>query len=123
MSRPISGSRQVASWASTCWRRSPEAGTRCLVALFKARGQILRHRSTDQRYGDSVDHLPEESLDQHPLGDRMGNPPALQVEEVFGVHRTDGCAVAAAQDVVIQDLEDGLGGRLCLFGKQRVAFG
>src|ERR1700686_705759 len=40
MSRPISGSRQVASWASICWRRSPDAGA-WVVSKVSAMSLIL----------------------------------------------------------------------------------
>src|ERR1700681_220720 len=40
MSRPISGSRQVASWASFCWRRSPDAGA-WVVSMVSAIPPIL----------------------------------------------------------------------------------
>src|ERR1700674_763936 len=40
MSRPISGSRQVASWASICWRRSPDAGA-WVVSMVSAIPLIL----------------------------------------------------------------------------------
>src|SRR5437588_1443828 len=92
--------------------RSAVAAARCLVMLVNAGCQLLLHGVTDLGHRDPVEHLAEESLDQHALGDRLGNAPALQVEEVFRVHRTDRRAVAAAQDVVVQDLEDGL--RSCL---------
>src|ERR1700730_2257232 len=40
MSRPISGSRQVASWASICWRKSPDAGA-LVVSMVSAIPLIL----------------------------------------------------------------------------------
>src|ERR1700694_2316237 len=40
MSRPISGSRQVASCASICWRRSPDAGA-WVVSMVSAIPLIL----------------------------------------------------------------------------------
>src|SRR5205807_7568949 len=39
----------------------------------------------------------------------------------FRVYRPDGCAVTAALDVVVEDLEDRLGGRLGLFREQEIA--
>src|ERR1700732_1655856 len=40
MSSPISGSLQVASWASICWRRSPDAGA-WVVSMVSAIPLIL----------------------------------------------------------------------------------
>src|ERR1700736_3984326 len=94
--------------------KSPVAATRCLVTLLNAGSQFQLHNITYLADRYAVQHLPEKPLDQHPLGDRMGNSSALEVEEVLGVHRTDGRPMAATQDVIVQNLEDRLGGCLRL---------
>src|ERR1700694_4018422 len=58
--------------------------------------------------GDPVDYRLEEPMYQGVLGVLEGKPPALQVEELLGVHLPDGGAVGAAH-VVGLDLELGDG--------------
>src|ERR1700719_1974418 len=95
--------------------------TRSRVTLFNPRGQFLLDRLADLGDRKPVEDFAEEALDEHPLGDRPGDATADEVEEVLGVHRPDGGAVTAAQDVVVEDLEDRLGGRLGLIREQEVA--
>jgi len=55
--------------------------------------------------------------------DRLRDASAGQVEKVLRVDRSDGRPVAAAQDVVVLDLQDRLGGGARLLGEQQVAVG
>src|SRR3989454_10851622 len=84
--------------------------TRCLVTLFNSGSQLLLHSVADLGDRDSVQDLRKKPLDQHPLGDRTGDAARPQVKEVLRIHRPDRGAVAAAQDVVVEDFEDWLGG-------------
>src|SRR5438477_182529 len=95
MSSPISGSRQVASCPSTSTRFIDSFGsslveaTRCWVTLLNPGGQFLIDRLSDLGDRNPVEDLPEKALDQHPLGHGMRDAPALEIEEVLGIHRTD----------------------------------
>src|SRR2546421_1226174 len=95
--------------------------TRSRVTLFNPRGQFLLDRLTYLRNRQPVENFAEEALDQHPLGDRSRDAAAHEVEEVLRIDRSDGRAVTAPQDVVVEDLEDWLGGRLGLFREQKIA--
>src|SRR5713226_10743558 len=52
-----------------------------------------------------------------------GNAATLEIEEVLRVNRAHRRTVAAAQDVVVQDLEDRLRGCLRLLREEQVAVG
>src|SRR2546421_2121801 len=95
--------------------------TRCWVTLLNPRGQFLIDRLSNLGDRNPVQDLPEKPLDQHPLGHGMRDAPALEIEEVLGIHRTDGRAVTAAQDVVVEDLQDRLRSCLRLLRQQKVA--
>src|ERR1700756_5821252 len=101
---PLTSTRIIDSFG-----RSLVAATRCLTALLNACRKILLDLLPDLRHRQAIENLTEESLHEHPLGDRPGNAPALEVETVLGIDRSDRRAVTAAQDVVVQDFEAGLG--------------
>src|SRR5487761_1769748 len=54
--------------------------------------------------GDPIQHVAEESLDDHPLGGWRGDAARLEVEHALRVDWTDRRAVRAA-DVVVVDLQ------------------
>src|ERR1700694_5736031 len=87
---------------------SSVVATRCLVTLLNTGGQLLLDGVADLAHRDPVQDLAEKPLDQHALGHRMRDAPALEIEEVFRVDRADRRTMAAARDVVVQDLEDRL---------------
>src|SRR6202022_3997742 len=97
--------------------------TRCRVTLFNPGGQFLLDRLANLGDRKPIEDLAKEPLAQHPLGDGMRDSPTLEIEEVLRVDRTHRRAMAAAQDVVVQDLENGFGGGLCLLREQEVAVG
>src|SRR5438309_12122851 len=118
MGSPSTSTRIIDSFGS-----SPVEATRCRVTLVNPGGQFLLDRLTNLGDRKPIENLAKEPLDQHPLGDRMRDAPALEIEEVLRVDRTHGRAMAAAQDVVVQDLENRFRGGLCLLGEQQVAIG
>src|SRR3979411_3180464 len=110
MGVPSTSTRFIDSFGS-----SLVEATRSRVPLFNPRGQFLLDRLADLGNREPVEHLAEEALDEHPLGDRSRDAAADEGKEVLRVARPDGRAVTATQDVVVEDLEDRLGGRLRLF--------
>src|ERR1700687_6175879 len=94
------------------------AGNPATLTSDNPRGQFLLDRLANLGDRQAIEDFAQEALDQHPLGDRSGNAAADEVEEMLRVHWSDGRAVATAQDVVVEDLEDRLGGRLGLVGEQ-----
>src|SRR4029077_18177010 len=80
------------------------AATRSRVTLLNPRGQFLLDRLANLGDRKPVEDFAQEPLDQHPLGDRSRDAPADEIKEVLRVHRADGRAVTAAQDVVVEDL-------------------
>src|ERR1700693_2124902 len=95
--------------------------TRSRVTLFNPRGQFLLDRLANLGHRKPVEDFAQEPLDQHPLGDRPRDAATDEIEKMLRVHRPDGRAVATAQDVVVEDLEDRLGGRPGLIRKQKAA--
>src|ERR1700730_9887307 len=100
---------------------SAVAATRCLVTLLNTGGQLLLDGVANLTHRNPVQDLAEKPLDQHPLGHRVRDAAALEVEEVFGIDGADRRSMAAAQDVIVQDLEDWLRGCLRLLREQQVA--
>src|SRR5712692_5359299 len=94
--------------------------TRCGATLFNPGGQFLLNRLANLGDREPVEDLAKKPLDQHALGDGMRDAPTLEIEEVLRVDRTHCRAMAAAQDVVVEDLENGLRGGLRLLRKQQV---
>src|SRR5438105_13388247 len=94
------------------------AATRCLVTLhagnpatltsFNARRQLLVDGVAHLRHRQPVEDLTKEALDQHPLGSRTRDAPALDIEEVLRLHWTHGRPMVAAQDAINQALQDRL---------------
>src|SRR2546423_15424985 len=80
---------------------SAAAATRCLA---NPRLQLVLDQVPRLLHRDAGDHLSEEALDHHPLGDRARYAARLQVEEVLWIDGRDRRAVRAA-DVVVEDLE------------------
>src|SRR5205823_14256934 len=97
--------------------------TRCWVTLLNPRGKFLIDRLSNQCDRNPVEDLPEKPLNQHPLGHGVRDAPALEIKEVLGVHRTDGRAMTAAQDVLVEDLQAWLRGSLRVRPQQQVALG
>src|SRR5258708_26779769 len=118
MGSPSTSTRIMDSFGS-----SLVAATRSRTTLVNPGGQFLLDRLSNLGDRKPIEDLPKKPLDQHPLGDGMRDAPALQVEEVLRVHRTDGRAVTATQDVVVQDLEDGPRGCLRLLREEQVTGG
>src|SRR6202022_1490387 len=99
---PSTSTRIIDSFGS-----SPVEATRCR-ALFNPGGQFLLDRLANLGDREPVEDLAKKPLDQHPLGDGMRDAPTLEIEEVLRVDWTHGRAMAAAQDVVVEDFENGL---------------
>src|SRR3989442_14049085 len=118
MGSPSTSTRIMDSFAS-----SLVEATRSRVTLFNPGGQFLLDRLSNLGDREPIEDFAKEPLDQHPLGDGMRDAPTLEIEEVLRVNRTHRRAMAAAQDVVVQDLEDGLRGCLRLLREQQVAVG
>src|ERR1700680_4375518 len=116
MGTPSTSTRFIDSFGS-----SPVEATRSRVTLFNPRGQFLLDRLANLGDRKPIENLAQAPLDQHPLRDRPWDATTLEVEQVLRVHRTDGRAVAAPQNVVVEDLEDRFGGRLRFFREQEVA--
>src|SRR6202022_1028066 len=88
--------------------------TRCRATLFNPAGQFLLDRFSNLGDREPIEDLAKEALHQHPLGDGMRDAPTLEIEEVLRVNRTHRRTMAAAQNVVVQDLENRLLGGLRL---------
>src|ERR1700737_5190498 len=99
---------------------SGSSSTEATRYLPKTRLQL----GLDERAGvierNPVQHVAEESLDEHALCRLFWNPARSQIEHVLRVDRADGRAVRAA-DVVVVDLEHGDRGRLGVVGENEVA--
>src|SRR5216684_1314365 len=91
--------------------------------LANARRQLLLDQVPNVLHRHPVQDLLEEALHQHALRHRARNAPAGQIEEVLRVNGADGGPVAAAEDVVVQDLEDWLGCGSCLLRQEKVPVG
>src|SRR5229473_492080 len=125
---PSTSTRIIDSFGSslveaTRSRVTLHAGNPATLTSVNPGGQFLLDRLSDLGNGESVEDLATEPLDQHALGDGMRNAATLEIEEVLRVNRAHRRTVAAAQDVVVQDLEDRLRGCLRLLREEQVAVG
>src|ERR1700737_2423951 len=115
---PPTSPRTIDSFGS-----SAVEATRCRATLFNPGGQFLLDRFSNLGDREPLEDLAKESLYQHPLGNGMRDAPSLEIEEVLWVNRTHRRTVTAAQDVVVQYLENRLRGCLRLVREQQVAVG
>src|ERR1051326_5527530 len=102
--------------------RAP-TGTSSTVAtrtLANAGLQLCFDELTRVLEGDAVEHVAEESLDQHSLRGHLRDAARAQVEQVVRIDRADGRAMGAAH-VVAVDLEHGDGGGLRLVAQDEIA--
>src|SRR5438132_8567191 len=109
--------------ASTCFIESVgTSSTDAMRWLANPRLQLRLHELARMLERDSIQHVAEESLDEHPLGGGFGDAARAEVEEMLWIDGPDGRSVRAA-NVVVVDLEHRDRGRLRLVGKHKVAVG
>src|SRR5215831_16766234 len=83
---------------------SGTSSTEATRTLANAVLQLGGHQVARVLERNAVEHIAEESLDEHPLGGFLGDSTRAQVKEVIRIDGADGCAVGTAH-VVVVDLE------------------